>query len=41
MALWGEELAIQRCTVHKHSKLLAHAPKHLHDELTKDCRDMV
>jgi transposase-like protein len=32
---------IQRCTVHKHSNLLAHAPKSLHDELTEDYRDMV
>ena len=41
VALWGEELAIQRCTVHKHRNLLAHAPKHLHDELTEEYRDMV
>ena len=41
VALWGEDLAIQRCTVHKHRNLLAHAPKHLHDELTEDYRDMV
>ena len=32
---------VQRCTVHKHRNLLAHAPKRLHDELTKDCRDMI
>lgn len=41
VALWGEELPIQRCTVHKHRNLLAHAPKHLHDELTEDDRDMI
>jgi len=41
VALWGEDLPIQRCTVHKHRNLLAHAPKHLHDELTEDCRDMI
>jgi len=41
VALWGEELPIQRCTVHKHRNLLAHAPKHMHDELTKDYRDMI
>jgi len=41
VALWGEDLPIQRCTVHKHRNLLAHAPKHLHDELTEDYRDMV
>ena len=41
VGLWGEELPIQRCTVHKHRNLLAHAPKHLHDELTEDYRDMI
>ncbi len=41
VALWGDELPIQRCTVHKHRNLLAHAPKHLHDELTADYRDMI
>lgn len=40
-ALWGEELAIQRCTVHKHRNLLAHAPKHMQEELTEDYRDMI
>jgi transposase-like protein len=40
-ALWGEELAIQRCTVHKHRNLLGHAPKHMQDELTEDYRDMI
>ena len=28
-------------TVHKHRNLLANAPKHLHDELTEDYRDMI
>ncbi|MBC7145935.1 MULTISPECIES: IS256 family transposase [Thioclava] len=41
VALWGDKLPIQRCTVHKHRNLLAHAPKHLHDELTADYRDMI
>jgi transposase-like protein len=41
VALWGEGLPIQRCTVHKHRNLLGHAPKHLHDELTEDYRDMI
>jgi putative transposase len=41
IALWGNELPIQRCTVHKHRNLLAHAPKHMHDELTEDYRDMI
>lgn len=41
IALWGAELPIQRCTVHKHRNLLGHAPKHMHDELTEDYRDMI
>jgi len=52
-ALWGAELPIQRCTVHSEGgnatgpndrpnrNLLGHAPKHLHDELTEDYRDMI
>ena len=39
-ALWPDAPA-QRCTVHKHRNLLAHAPKRLHDELTEDYRDMI
>jgi transposase-like protein len=38
--LWPEA-PVQRCTVHKHRNLLAHTPKHLHDELTEDYRDMI
>ncbi len=41
VTLRGEEPPIQRCTVHKHRTLLAHAPEHLHDELTEDCRDRI
>lgn len=41
VALWGEDLPIQRCTVHKHRNLLAHAPKHMHEELGNDYRDMI
>jgi len=41
VALWGNDLPIQRCTVHKHRNLLAHAPKHMHDELSEDYRDMI
>lgn len=41
VALWGENLPIQRCSVHKHRNLLAHAPRHMHDELTEDYRDMI
>ena len=40
VALWPDA-PLQRCTVHKHRNLLAHAPKRLHDELTEDYRDMV
>ena len=40
-ALWGENLPIQRCTVHKHRNLLGHAPKHMQDELSEDYRDMI
>ena len=39
--LWGDDLPIQRCTVHKHRNLLAHAPKHLHEEIGADYRDMI
>ena len=38
--LWPDA-PVQRCTVHKHRNLLAHAPRHLHDELTEDYRDMI
>jgi len=41
VALWGDDLPIQRCTVHKHRTLLAHAPKHMHEELGNDYRDMI
>ena len=36
-ALWPE-VPTQRCTVHKHSNLLAHAPDHLHEEVSADYR---
>lgn len=39
-ALWPQ-LPVQRCTVHKHRNLLAHAPKKLHDELSADYTDMI
>jgi len=35
------EVAVQRCTVHKERNLLAHAPKHLHDEIKADFTDMM
>ena len=39
-ALWPD-VAVQRCTVHKHRNLLAHAPERLHEELSNDYRDMI
>jgi putative transposase len=39
-AVWGD-VATQRCTVHKHRNLLAHAPERLHDEVTADYTDMI
>ena len=38
--LWPDA-PVQRCTVHKHRNLLAHAPRYMHDELTEDYRDMI
>ena len=34
------EAPVQSCTVHKERNLLAHAPKHLYDEIKADCTDM-
>jgi mutator family transposase len=39
-ALWPE-VPTQRCTVHKHRNLLAHAPEALHDEISADYTDMI
>src|SRR5918999_618172 len=39
-SLW-EDLPVQRCTVHKERNLLAHAPKHLHDEVKADFNDLM
>ncbi len=39
-ALWPD-MAIQRCTVHKHRNLLAHAPERLHEEISDDYRDRI
>jgi len=41
VTLSGEDLPIQRCTVHKHRNLLAHAPKAVQGELTEVYRDMI
>ena len=32
---------MQRCTVHKHRNLLAHAPERLHEEVSADYTDMI
>jgi putative transposase len=39
-ALWPT-IPAQRCTVHKHRNLLAHAPQRLHEELSADYTDMI
>jgi transposase-like protein len=38
--VWPDAL-VQRCTVHKHRNLLAHAPERLHDEVSADYNDMI
>jgi putative transposase len=38
--LWPE-VPVQRCIVHKHRNLLAHAPKKLYDQITADYTDMI
>ena len=39
-AVW-DGVPLQRCTVHKHRNLLAHAPERLHEEITADYTDMI
>jgi putative transposase len=39
-ALWPE-VPTQRCSVHKHRNLLAHAPDQLHEEISADYTDMI
>ena len=39
-ALWPD-VPVQRCTVHKHRNLLAHAPERLHEEISNDYKDMI
>lgn len=39
-ALWSK-VPVQRCTVHKHRNLLAHAPERLHEEISNDYKDMI
>ena len=39
-AMWSD-IPVQRCTVHKHRNLLAHAPDRLHEEISADFTDMI
>jgi putative transposase len=39
-AVW-DGVPVQRCTVHKHRNLLAHAPDRLHEEISADYNDMI
>jgi putative transposase len=39
-AVW-DGVPVQRCTVHKHRNLLAHAPQRLHEEISADFTDMI
>ena len=39
-AVW-DGVPVQRCTVHRHRSLLAHAPERLHEEITADYNDMI
>ena len=39
-AVWNG-VPVQRCTVHKHRNLLAHAPERLHQEISADYNDMI
>jgi putative transposase len=39
-AVW-DGVPVQRCTVHKHRNLLAHAPERLHEDITADYTDMI
>jgi transposase-like protein len=38
--LWPD-VPVQRCTVHKHRNLLAHAPKKLYEQISADYTDMI
>jgi len=38
--LW-DGVPVQRCTVHKHRNLIAHAPERLHEEIGADYTDMI
>jgi len=40
VAIW-DDVPVQRCTMHKHRNLLAHAPERLHEEISADYTDMI
>jgi putative transposase len=41
LAVLWPDVPVQRCTVHKHRNLLAHAPERLHEEVSADYVDMI
>jgi putative transposase len=41
IAIVWDGVPVQRCTVHKHRNLLAHAPERLHEEIGADYSDMI
>jgi putative transposase len=41
LALVWPDALVQRCTVHKHRNLLAHAPERLHEEISSNYNDMI
>jgi transposase-like protein len=41
IAVVWDGVPVQRCTVHKHRNLLAHAPERLHEEIGADYTDMI
>src|SRR5246500_4702793 len=41
IAVAWDGVPVQRCTVHKHRNLLAHAPERLHEEITADYNDVI
>ena len=41
IAVVWDGVPVQRCTVHKHRNLLAHAPDRLHAEISADYNDMI
>jgi hypothetical protein len=39
-SLW-DYVPVQRCSVHKERNLIAHAPKHLHDDIKANFNDLI